>query len=120
MARPRKEIDKQSVRKLACYGLTVSEIAEFLGVSEATIKRRCRKELEEGRAKLKANIRIQQLQAAERGNVAMLIWLGKQYLGQRDYPVNITTDNTRIIIEHVEDANNTEDSRQADEEAGAV
>jgi hypothetical protein len=86
MARPRKVIDYPSAEKLAYLQCTVSEIAEFLGVSTRTLERNaqfCRihkKGLESG----KSSLRRLQWKAAEGGNTTMLIWLGKQYLGQRD------------------------------------
>jgi len=38
-----------------------------------------------GRGRVAASIREQQLKKAMSGNVAMLIWLGKNYLGQTDH-----------------------------------
>lgn len=84
--RPRFLID---YRLAACLGgihCTVEEIAAVLGCSKRTLERDaefCRihkKGLDEGRIAL----RRLQWEAAKQGNVTILIWLGKQYLGQRD------------------------------------
>jgi hypothetical protein len=41
-------------------------------------------ELTKGRENLKQSLRRWQIQSAQKGNIAMLIWLGKQYLDQSD------------------------------------
>ena len=84
--RPKIEINWEDVRKLSLLQCTQNEIASFLGVSVDTLLRRkefCvlhKKGMEEGRMSLR---RLQWKKANE-GNVTMLIWLGKQYLGQSD------------------------------------
>ena len=84
MARPKKyDIDTQEVEKLAGYGCTNIEIADFFGCSENTI-RRYGEFLTKGREKGKIRLRQLQWRSAERGNVTMQIWLGKQILGQVD------------------------------------
>ena len=40
----------------------------------------------------KINLRKKQVEMALNGDVRMLIWLGKQYLGQTDSPMVITED----------------------------
>lgn len=84
--RPKFEIDYKAADQLAKMQCTVTEIAEFLGCSRRTLERDaefCRihkKGLEVGRASL----RRLQWKEAEAGDRVMLIWLGKQYLGQKD------------------------------------
>lgn len=85
MGRPRKQIDPEQVRALAGIGCTHEEIAAVLKCSPDTLTRRFADALKEGKEHAKASLRRMQWQAAENGNVAMLIWLGKQLLGQRDY-----------------------------------
>ena len=85
MARPKKyDIDQEQVEKLASYGLSNTIIAEFFGVGEHVIRKSYDENLVKGRAIGK--IRLSQLQwkSAEKGNVTMQIWLGKQNLGQSD------------------------------------
>lgn len=93
----RIEFDKELVGKLASVGCTDHEIGMLCGVSEATVKRRARRELDLGRANLKKGLRRKQVEVAMRGNVGMLIWLGKQYLGQRErQDITHTTGETKI------------------------
>jgi hypothetical protein len=71
---------------LARLGATHSEIAEFFGCERSTITKRFSPEIDKGHADLKLKLRRMQFRAAERGNVAMLIWLAKAMLGQTDKP----------------------------------
>lgn len=82
--RPRIEIDSEQVRKLAQMHCTTREIAAFFDVSVDTIDRNYAEQINKGRQQGKIRLRDQQLKCAEKGNVAMLIFLGKQYLGQSD------------------------------------
>lgn len=91
MARPRKEIDKEQFEKLCAIQCTEKEICEWFDVCEDTLNAWCkrtykacfsdasRKKREVGKISLRRN----QWRLAE-NNVTMAIWLGKQYLGQRD------------------------------------
>lgn len=63
---------------------TTAEIAAFFDCSRDTIEGRFSAELNKGRQQGKMKLRDMQLKCAEKGNVAMLIFLGKQYLGQSD------------------------------------
>ena len=80
------DLDSAQIEQLSGFGCTNREIASFFRCSETTLTRNYGEYLIKGRDK--GNIRLRQLQwkQAERGSVAMLIWLGKQYLGQRDTP----------------------------------
>ncbi len=81
---------RELVVKLSQLGCTDDEIANILGIGEASVHRHFRQELNEGRGNLRSSLRKAQVQAAivER-NPTMLIWLGKQYLGQREPKQNI-------------------------------
>ena len=109
MARkPKKKIElteEQKIEKFASYGLTNKEIAEALGYSENTLQRNFDIFLTKGRANLKMKLKRKQVAVALQGNVVMLIWLGKQYLGQAekteesgDYEITI---KRKIIGEEV-------------------
>jgi hypothetical protein len=84
--RPRTLIDYEKAEKLATIMCTQSEIAAILNVSLSDLEhnpeflRIHKKGMEHGRASL----RRMQYKAAEGGNVTAQIWLGKQYLGQKD------------------------------------
>lgn len=84
MARPKIEIDANEVYKLAQLGCKNEEIASWFNCSAQTIETRFQPEIDKGKAELRMSLRRWQLSAAQKGNVAMLIWLGKQMLGQRD------------------------------------
>ena len=85
MARPKKyDIDVKEVEKLAGYGCTNTEIADFHGCSSDLIEKSYSEFLTKGRADLKKRLRKAQIDTALSGNPTMLIWLGKQMLGQVD------------------------------------
>jgi len=104
VARPQKNatLTEDQIIQMAAVGCTDSEIAALAGVSEATVKRSFEPLLKTGRADLRTNLRTAQVRKAlghsqqritDSGAVeiyltapdnTMLIWLGKQYLGQRD------------------------------------
>ena len=93
MARPKKyDIEPEQVEKLAGYGCTNIEIASIFGCDESLIRKSYSEYLTKGRDKGKIRLRQLQWNSASAGNVAMLIWLGKQLLGQ--------TDKTEIEWEH--------------------
>ena len=85
MARPKKyDIDTKQVEKLAELGCTNTEIASFFGCSKDLISKSYSTNVAKGKEKGKIRLRKLQWNAAEKGNVPMLIWLGKQVLGQTD------------------------------------
>lgn len=88
--RPQKPIDVAKVRSLAAIHCTDEEIASVLDISVDTLSRRKKEDpevlnaLEGGRNQGKASLRRLQWQAAQKGNSALLIFLGKNILKQRD------------------------------------
>jgi len=82
--RPLLDIPEDEVLKLARLGCLNTGIADFFGCDQSTIGKRFSSILAKGRAGRKAKLRELQWRAAESGNVTMLIWLGKQDLGQTD------------------------------------
>ena len=88
MARPTKyNIKGEEVQKLSKFGMTNVEIADFFGCDESLIRKSYSEYLTKGRAEMKLRLRQLQWKSAEKGNAVMLIWLGKQMLGQSDIPV---------------------------------
>lgn len=91
MARPKKEIDFDAFRKLCGIQCTLSEVASFFDCSPDTIERWCKRELKMSFAeafkkyseKGKISLRRTQFKLAET-STAMAIFLGKNYLNQRD------------------------------------
>ena len=93
MARPRKDIDWEQFKKLCAIQCTLAEIAGWFDCSEDTIERWCKRTFGKGFADTfkthsqsgKISLRRYQFKLAEK-NAAMAIFLGKQYLGQKDEP----------------------------------
>lgn len=104
--RPKIKIDYEAVQKLASIMCTQEEIAAFLGVSTKTLQRDeefCRiykNGLDVGRM----SIRRSQMKKALSGDTTMLIWLGKQMLGQRDNIHNSVDVNQpiKLIVDDVD------------------
>ena len=85
MARPKFKIDYDMVEKLAGIQCTQQEIASFLGCSVDTLQRDetfCGL-YKKGQENGKMSLRRIQYKLAEK-NPTMAIWLGKQYLNQKD------------------------------------
>lgn len=78
------EIDEGKLEKLAALGLTNAECAAILGCSPDTLERNYKETMAWGRSHRDASLRRKQFEIALAGNPTMLIWLGKQYLGQSD------------------------------------
>jgi hypothetical protein len=84
ITKPSLDIDAEQVRKLAEIGLNNVDIAGFFDCDESTIRKRFPEYLTKGRVDRKITFCRGQYKAAQEGNIAMLIWLGKQELGQAD------------------------------------
>ncbi len=74
------------VELMAKIGSTDREIAEHFGIKDDTLRRNFADYLAKGRSELKQRLRQKQLAVAFEGNPTMLIFLGKNYLGQADSP----------------------------------
>lgn len=91
MGRPRKEFDTNHFEKLCEILCTEEEIAGWFDMSVDTLERRCKEIYGETFADVykklsapgKMSLRRAQFRLAEK-SATMAIWLGKQYLGQRD------------------------------------
>jgi hypothetical protein len=82
--RPRVVVDERTLAGLAAIQCTYLEMAAVLGVDESTLRTHYKDLIEKEREGGKISLRRSQYSAALKGNVTMQIWLGKQYLGQRD------------------------------------
>ena len=97
--RPKKEIDYTTVEKLANIQCTQEEIASFLGISSRILLRdeKFKELFAKGRENGKMSLRRIQWKHAEK-NTTMAIWLGKQYLGQKDVIEASAKGETKINI----------------------
>lgn len=86
VGRDNKIVPPQEVEDLAAIGCNNKEIAAWFGIDDSTLAYNFKQELEKGRANLKQSLRRAQLKLALTGNAVMLIWLGKNILGQTDSP----------------------------------
>lgn len=92
MGRPKIEINFNVVKGMCSIMATEEEIANYFGCTIQTINERCKNELgctfldlfKKNSAGGKISLRRSQFKFAAKGNSALNIWLGKQYLGQRD------------------------------------
>ena len=88
MARPKKyNLDPKQIQNLARCGCTNVEIASFFGGSSDLLEKSYSEFLTKGRAEQKLRLRQLQMKSAEKGNVTMQIWLGKQILNQAESPL---------------------------------
>lgn len=110
--RPRKKFNYEQFEKLCQIQCTKSEIAGFFDCSEDTIENRVREATGEKFSAVykrlsapgKISLRRQQFKLAEKEHAQMLIWLGKQYLGQSEKVTQDTTvDDKRVTINTTRD-----------------
>lgn len=109
--RPKKEIDYSLVEKLAGIQCTQEEIANFLNIHVRTLQRDeefCRV-YKKGMDNGKMSLRRIQFKLAEK-NTSMAIFLGKQYLGQKDVVENQLIQNG-ILEELTEAIDNVKKSK---------
>ena len=82
--------DYDEIEKLYTIDCTDQDIADHLGISRKTVQRRKKndkkwqKAMRYGYAKGNRSLRAKQYQVALSGNTTMLVWLGKNRLGQTD------------------------------------
>lgn len=100
MARPRKEIDQKQFENLCALQCTENEICDWFRVTDKTLPNWCKRTYGEGfsdvyrqkRGAGKISLRRTQFRLAEK-SAAMAIWLGRQYLDQREN----NTDETAAL-----------------------
>lgn len=94
MARPRKEINEEQLRQLAAIQCTMKEMAAVMDCSVDTLERNFAELIKKGQDEGKSSLRRAQYKSAMGGNATMLIWLGKQFLGQKDNSVDQVSPET--------------------------
>ncbi len=109
MGRPRKEIDYEQLEKLMGWQCTLEDIADFFNMSEDTVEARCKEHYGETFSEVykkhsaqgRISLRRYQFNLAKT-NTAMAIWLGKQYLGQKEPSYDLNVKNTTLDDETLE------------------
>lgn len=96
------------VFKMAQRGMTQAEIGAICGVTQGRVSQVFKENEElgtawsQGRAELQLSLRGYQTAAAEAGDRTMLVWLGKNELGQRDsikeIEAHVETNITYVAI----------------------
>jgi hypothetical protein len=84
----KKVVPPDEVFKLASMGCSIEEMSDFFQINRETLKYNFIEYINKGRAELKHKLRLAQVRLALSGNAVMLIWLGKNILGQSDNPMN--------------------------------
>ena len=84
--RPRAVIPYDECKKLAMMQCTQDEISAFTEISVDVLAadEKFMQIYRDGLAHGRISVRRSQFTAMQAGNQTMLVWLGKQYLGQRD------------------------------------
>ena len=101
--RPQKNIDKKTFENLCAIQCTKDEICGIFDIDEKTLTRWCKDTYNEGFSDVfkrksqtgKMSLRRTQFKLAEK-NPTVAMWLGKQYLGQRDN-IEVKAENTNRI-----------------------
>ena len=103
LGRPKLDIDGEQVTRLARLHCTMQEMADFFGCHRETLRENFSSQIDKGRSEGNISLRRKQWQmAVEKGNVVMLIWLGKQMLGQRNEIIE-SDSNTPLPIYDIVD-----------------
>jgi hypothetical protein len=112
MACPQKIIDWTIVDDLLASGCTGVEIASTFGIHPETLYMRTESEKglgfsaysQQKRAIGEKALRKKQQEVALKGNVSMLIWLGKQRLNQRETDVSKELDQMKVDLKALAEA----------------
>lgn len=110
MARPRKQIDQKQFENLCGLQCTREEICDWFEISDKTLDKWCNETygysfsvvFAQKRGKGKISLRRAQFRLAEK-NATMAIWLGKQFLGQRDVQTLEINKSVDDSIKEMED-----------------
>ena len=104
VGRPKLDIDPEQVTRLARLHCTMNEMASFFGCHIDTLRDNFSNEIDKGRSEGNISLRRKQWQmAVEKGNVVMLIWLGKQMLGQVNERIDSDSDAPLPIYDIIEE-----------------
>ena len=105
-----KEFSQETFEKLAKMQCTQEEICFFLNTTDKTLSKWCKRTyglnfseaIKKYSADGKISLRRYQFELAKK-NASMAIWLGKQYLGQKD-EVQVESKTVHPMIEAIAEA----------------
>ena len=86
-------IPPEEITKLARLGCSIEEMSDWFQVPRETIKYNFSDLIAKGRSETKQSLRRAQIALALKGNATMLIWLGKNMLGQQETPIHADDAN---------------------------
>ena len=117
MARPKKEIDQKQFENLCGLQCTLEEICGWFDVCSDTLETWCKRTYNKSFSEVfaqkrgagKISLRRSQWRLAEK-NATMAIFLGKQFLGQRDNMDITVGDSGALALEELEKMVNQDDS----------
>ena len=95
IGRNKTVIPEEEVAQLSQYHCTNKEMADFYNVPLQTFMDNFRDIIDKNRIITKQRLRKTQLDLALKGDKTMLIWLGRNILGQTENPVN--TDSNQVL-----------------------
>ena len=95
IGRDKVVIPEEEVAQLSQYHCTNKEMADFYGVPLQTFMDNFRDIIDKNKIITKQRLRKAQLDLALNGDKTMLIWLGKNILGQQESP--ISSDNDQVL-----------------------
>lgn len=101
--RPVKDFSKKEFEKLCAMQCTEQEICDWFSTTDKTLSNWCKRTYGQGFSEVykqkrsigKISLRRTQFHLAEK-SAAMAIWLGKQYLGQKD-EVAVESSNNEFL-----------------------
>jgi len=95
IGRNKTVIPEEQVMELSKLHCTNKEMADFFDVPQSTFTDNFRDIITKGRLETKQRLRAAQLKLALNGDRTLLIWLGKNILGQSESPVS--AENTQVL-----------------------
>ena len=101
MGRRKKEIDLEKLENMASFACTQEEIAKEMGFERTlfTTRKDVKEAYANGFNKAKTRLRVAQFKAATAGNTTMMIWLGRQYLGQKEsFEADIKAEDKVTVV----------------------
>lgn len=117
VGRPRIELDPKQAKIFGYFRATYDTMAEQMECHVDTIRQAMQddksefsKEYKKGFSGMKMKLSEAQVKTAiEDRNPTLLVWLGKQYLGQKDMPESENTETKIIGFKFVEIKENAKD-----------